>query len=91
MLRNALCLFTLCVIVLLVFLPSYSQMQDLRQKNLDYARKIEVLEQEKVRLEEEKRRLEEDPAYLEKVARENMGLIKEGEVIYKRMPVNMEE
>jgi cell division protein FtsB len=32
---------------------------------------------------EEKRLLEEDPAYLEKVGREKMGLIRKGEVVYK--------
>lgn len=70
----------------MVFLPSYTMMQDLKQRNLDYARQTERLTVENIRLREEKRRLEEDPVYLEKVAREKMGLIKEGEVVYKIVP-----
>ena len=89
--KNALWLFTLTVIVLIFFLPSYSRMQDLRQKNIDYARDKEALKQENARLKNEQLRLEEDPIYLEKVAREKMGLVKEGEVVYKIVPGNQEE
>lgn len=61
-------------------------MQDLKQKNAIYNQKIKDLEEEQVKLKEEKRLLEEDPAYLEKVGREKMGLVKEGEVIYRIIP-----
>ncbi len=91
MLKNALWLFVFAFVILMVFLPSYTTMQDLRQRNLDYARQTERLTVENIRLREEKRRLEEDPVYLEKVAREKMGLIKEGEVVYKIVPENKEE
>ena len=63
-------------------------MQDLEAKNLEYQRKIQQLEKRQAALKEEKRLLEEDPVYLEKVAREKMGLIKEGEVIYRIQPEN---
>ena len=52
---------------------------------------VSELERENVRLKKEQRLLEEDPAYLEKVAREKMGLIREGEVVYQLMPVNAVE
>ena len=58
-------------------------MQDLRQKNLDYQNEIQVLKKKNAFLLEEKRLLEEDPEYLEKIAREKMGLIKEGEKVYR--------
>ncbi len=64
-------------------------MQDLKQKNLDYKRQLEQLQQKSAELKEEKRLLENDPVYLEKVAREKMGLIREGEVVYKITPVGM--
>jgi len=38
MIKNALSLFILTVVILALFLPSYSTMQDLKQKNLEYAR-----------------------------------------------------
>jgi len=89
MIKNALGLFFLTIIVLIIFLPSYTKMQDLKQKNLDYKRQLEQLQQKSAELKEEKRLLENDPVYLEKVAREKMGLIREGEVVYKITPVGM--
>lgn len=88
MLKNAIWLFAVAVIALLIFLPSYTQMQDLRQKNIDYAQKIVGLKDENARLAEENRKLEKDPAYIEKVGREKMGLIREGEVVYQITPMN---
>ena len=84
--RNAIWLFVFAFVVLIIFLPSYTTFQDLRQKNLDYDRQIRELRGENVRLLGEKQRLEQDPVYLEKVAREKMGLVREGEVVYKIVP-----
>ena len=84
--KNALWLFIFALIVLMIFLPSYTRMQDLQQKNLDYAYQIKTLSEDNKRLREEKRRLEEDPVYLEKVGREKMGLVRDGETVYKLMP-----
>ena len=60
-------------------------MQDMNEKNQTYAKRISDLEHDNVRLEEERRRLTDDPIYFEKVAREKMGIIKDGEVVYKIM------
>ena len=90
MLKNAIWLFVLSVVVLFVFLPSYTAMQDLKAKNIEYERQIEALKAECDRLAKERQMLEEDPVYLEKVAREKMGLIREGEVVYKITPVDQE-
>ncbi len=86
MLKNALSLFIFTVVILGLFLPSYSKMQDLKQKNEDFARRITELERKTVRLGNEKNLLETDPEYLEKVGREKMGLIREGEKVYKIVP-----
>lgn len=91
MLKNAILLFVFAFVILLVFLPTFSRMQDLDQKNLDYQVKISSLEQENIQLKEERKLLEEDPAYLEKVAREKMGLIRAGEVVYKLTPEKIAE
>ena len=87
MIKNATWLFGFAFIILIVFLPSYSQMQDLRQKNSDYEAEINNLKIQNAKLRVERKRLDEDPVYLEKVAREKMGLIREGEVVYKIVPV----
>ena len=88
MLKNAILLFILTVFVFVYFLPSYTKMQDLKQKNFDYAETIRELQKKNGELLKEKDLLETDPAYLEKVAREKMGLVREGEVIYKIESVN---
>ena len=67
-------------------LPSMLKIWDLRKKNEDYARQIVELRRQTVDLKEELRRLKTDPVYLERVAREKMGLTKENEVIYKITP-----
>jgi len=91
MLKNAFLLFLFAFLILIMFLPTYTKVQDIKQKDLEYQNRIKELESERVRLKREKRLLEDDPAYLEKVAREKMGLIREGEVIYKIMPANAVE
>lgn len=84
--KSALGLFILAFVILALFLPSYTKMQDLRYKNAQYKKQIEDLKNEQVRLLEEGRRLKDDPEYLEKVARERMGLIRKGETVYKVVP-----
>lgn len=83
MLKNPLWFVTFVVLLLAFFLPSYTQMQDLRQKNADYEHQIQELTKKNAALKEEKRLLRENPDYLEKVARERMGLVRDNEVIYK--------
>ena len=90
MIKNAVWLFCLAIFVFVIFLPSYTRMQDLRQKNAEYAAEIADLKRQHTKLKREKMLLEKDPIYLEKVAREKMGLIREGEVVYRlnNPPVN---
>lgn len=86
MLKNAIWLFAFAVILLAVFLPSYAKMQDLRLKNLELAQRISALQKRNVQLEQEMHLLETDPVYLEKVGREKMGLIRQGETVYHIIP-----
>ena len=86
MLRKAGWLFLFAFLVLLAFLPSYTKLQDLKQRNLDFEEKTVKLQQEVESLNQRLYRLENDPAYLEKVAREKMGVARKGEVIYKLSP-----
>ncbi len=85
MFKNAIWLFSLAFIILVIFLPSYTRLQDLREKNASYKKQMEALKKENKELVEERKRLK-DPVYLEKIAREKMGLIKEGEVVYQLVP-----
>ena len=84
--KNAFWLFIFSVVILVVFLPSYTKMQDLFQKNVDYQHQIQTFQVKNSQLHREKKMLEDDPVYLEKVAREKLGLIKQGEVVYRVNP-----
>ena len=91
MIRNALFIFGICAAIFVFFLPSYLQMQELHGKNVAYDRQIRELSQENEGLSDERQRLEEDPTYLESVAREKFGIIRDDEVIYKIVSANTAE
>lgn len=76
----------IALVLFIIFLPGYAKFMELRAKNLYLEKEIERLEQQNVRLYKEKQRLEEDIDYIEKVARESMGVTREGEI-----PVRMHE
>ena len=84
--KNALTLFIVTVAIVLVYLPSYTKMQELKQKNEEFARRILELEAKNKKLQEEGGFLMTDPAYLEKIGREKMGLIRQGETVYMIVP-----
>jgi cell division protein FtsB len=91
MLKNAIWIFAVTLLILIFFLPAFTAMQDKKQKNLKYQEQIRQLHDRSTELTEEKRLLEEDPDYLEKVAREKMGIVREGEFVYRLTPMNKEE
>lgn len=70
-------------ILLVLFFPGYAKMQELRQKNRDLEDNIKKLQAENLKFSQEKERLEKDPEYLERVAREKLGIVKKGEIVYK--------
>jgi len=86
MLKKAVWLFLFAFLVLLAFLPSYTKLQDLKQRNQDFEERTAKLQKEVENLNKRLYRLENDPAYLEKVAREKMGVARKGEVIYQISP-----
>lgn len=69
-----------------IFIPGYLKIKRLARQNRELERQIKETKQANRRLEEEQEKLESDPVYLEKVAREKLGLAKEGEIIYKVLP-----
>lgn len=70
-------------IVLLIFLPGYSKLQELKAKNRSLLLQVEGLKEDNFNLTREIERLENDPFYIEKKAREKMGIGKKGEIKYK--------
>ena len=63
-------------ILLVIFLPPFAKYQELRYKNKSLQWQIKSLKDETKKLEEEKRRLETDISYVEKKARDKIGVAK---------------
>jgi cell division protein FtsB len=72
--------------LLIIFLPSYTKLQELRDRNRDLEVKIKHLSIENTLLQQELKRIESDPIYQEKIAREKMGVVRKGEIPIKIVP-----
>jgi len=66
-----------------IFLPGTVKYYGLKLEKAKNDTKLNLLSQENKRLKEENKRLKEDPVYIEKMARENLGLAKPDEVVVK--------
>ena len=85
-LKRAFWIFGLAAVFLVLFLPGFSKLQDLREKNRDLESKIRRLNIENALLEEEMKKVASDPVYQERVAREKMGIVRKGEIPIKIVP-----
>jgi cell division protein FtsB len=85
-LKKASWLFGITVLLLIVFLPGYTKLQELRDKNRDLQAKIKKMSIENMLLQEELKRIENDPVYQEKILREKMGVVRKGEIPVKIVP-----
>jgi cell division protein FtsB len=79
-------LYLLIAVATVLFLPPFAKYQALRYKEKKIERKIADTKAEIKRMEEEKRKLETDIAYIEKRAREKVGMARKGEVVIKEVP-----
>jgi len=75
-------------VVGIVFLPSLIKYHEMSCKNNRLEEKLVELNRENKRLAEEKRRLETDITYIEKRAREEMGMVRKGEIVLKETSVS---
>ncbi|MDP8213070.1 MAG: septum formation initiator family protein [Candidatus Zapsychrus exili] len=81
--KSPIVIFIFAFLILAVFIPSYFVMCNKKARIAEYEKQIQRLKIKNVELAEERRKLEDDPVYLEKVAREKMGIVREGETIYR--------
>lgn len=84
--KTILRLLILGFILLVIFLPGFIKLQKMRFKSESLSNQIDQTKKANLELEEEKEKLQNDLAYVEKVAREKMGVVRKGEVIYKVVP-----
>jgi cell division protein FtsB len=73
-------------IFLIIFVPPFAKYQELRYKNQKLAERIDALKAENMLLEQQKKSLETDIVYVEKRARDKMGLIRKGEIVMRGAP-----
>jgi len=73
-------------VILIIFLPGYTKLQELKDKNKDLEARIDKIKSENARLENELLRIQQDSTYKEGIIREKLGLVHEGEVVYKIEP-----
>jgi cell division protein FtsB len=85
-LRRAFWLFGIAFFLLVLFLPGYTKLQELRDKNQALAVKIKHLNIENALLQQELLRINNDPVYQEQIAREKMGVVRKGEIPVKIVP-----
>ncbi len=71
------------ILLLALFLPGYTKIQELRDKNRDIAEKNRRLSIENKLLQTELERLEKDALYQEKILREKMGVVRKDEIPVK--------
>ena len=74
------------VILLTIFLPPFIKYQVLSWKGWELENKIKQLREDTKKLEAEKLRLQTDITYIEGRAREKMGVVKKGEIIFRGTP-----
>jgi len=82
-LRKASWLFGFTVLLLVLFLPGYTKLQELRTKNRELVDKFRRMAVDNFLLQEELKRIENDPIYQEKIARDKMGVVRKGEIPIK--------
>jgi len=84
--RKAFWLFGIAFLLLIMLLPGYTKLQELRDRYRDSEVKIRELSIENKILQQELKRIENDPIYQEKIAREKLGIVRKGEVPVRIVP-----
>jgi cell division protein FtsB len=76
----------LVVLSLVVFVPGFAKIRELRNRNHDLTQRNKRLNAENAMLKTELERLENDQVYQEKILREKMGVVRKKEVPVKIVP-----
>ncbi len=83
MLKKAFWVSGVLGVVLVIFLPGYTKLQELRDRNKDLEDKSRRLAIENAVLTQELKRIENDKLYQEKILREKMSVVRKDEIPVK--------
>lgn len=75
--------FAIAFILLVIYLPGYTKIQELRDRNKDLLENNKKLKVENNLLTKELQRLKSDKVYQEKILREKMGVVRKNEIPVK--------
>lgn len=75
--------YLVLAIALIIFLPPFAKYQELGYKNRKLSSDMRELKKEIAALQIEKKRLETDITYIESKARQNIGVVRKGEIVIK--------
>lgn len=90
MLKRLFWFFGIAVFLLILFLPGYTKLQELRDKNRTLESRIKKLNINNSLLQEELKQIETDQDYQEKIMRDKMGVVRRGEIPVKIVPPEKE-
>ena len=76
----------LAVFILVVFVPGFVKIRELKNRNNDLVQKNQRLNAENTMLNIELQRLDKNQVYQEKILREKMGVVRKKEVPVKIVP-----
>ncbi len=75
-------IFFIAVLVgLFIFFPNYAKLKKLREENMRLNRESRILEDEIVDYQEKLLRVGKDPYLYEKIARDELGIAKDNEIV----------
>ncbi len=92
LIRGGIAVVIISVLVYLFIFSKYGylRMRELQRENADLEERVTEVERKNEELETEIGRLEDDMEAVERLAREELGLVKEGETIYRFIEVEEE-
>ncbi len=83
MFKKTFWIFGLLGLILVIFLPGYTKLQELRDRNKDLEDKSRRLAIENAVLTQELKRIESDTLYRENILREKMSVVRKDEIPVK--------
>ncbi len=76
-------LLALLAAIAAIYFPGFAKLRQLKKQNRNLEKRIEILSKTNEELKKEKEKLENDPSYIEKIAREKLGMSRRDEIILK--------
>jgi cell division protein FtsB len=88
--KKPLWFFAIFIVFLIIFLPGYTKLQELRDRSRYIDEKMVQMDDENIAIQRKLELIQNNPVYQERVVREKMGVVRKGEVLYRIDPEELE-